>query len=216
MTSSAEKLYLWSDALKCVATLTGVNAERNSVRLSRTLFHPQGGGQPADGGTIAGRRVVGVRHADDADVDHQLEFTDGLAIGQEVELQVDPARRRLHARLHSAGHLISDAAANIAPQIRPRSGHHWPGEARVEFEGEVDDADRFANALQLELNVLLSANIKPETQLGEDGMRRVRFAGAPAPCGGTHVTHVDEIGAIEIRRAQCKRNIVRVSYDVGS
>ena len=36
-----------------------------------------------------------------------------FSVGDEVRVEIDAARRVLHARLHSAGHLLDSALANI-------------------------------------------------------------------------------------------------------
>ncbi|VTM72735.1 alanyl-tRNA synthetase [Raoultella planticola] len=58
-----ERLYYTSDAtegrarvLSCLAEADG----RYAIELDQTLFHPQGGGQPADRGWIDGIAVEGV------------------------------------------------------------------------------------------------------------------------------------------------------------
>ena len=47
-----ERLYYTSDATECLARVVNCLSEadgRYAIELDRTLFHPQGGGQPADG-----------------------------------------------------------------------------------------------------------------------------------------------------------------------
>ena len=51
-----ERLYYTSDAEECLAQVVNCLSEadgRYAIELDRTLFHPQGGGQPADRGWIA-------------------------------------------------------------------------------------------------------------------------------------------------------------------
>jgi Ser-tRNA(Ala) deacylase AlaX len=72
------------------------------IELDATLFHPQGGGQPSDGGTIDGVPVQRV-FADGETVWHRTATP--VAPGP-VTLSVDGELRHLHARWHSAGHLI--------------------------------------------------------------------------------------------------------------
>jgi alanyl-tRNA synthetase len=212
---ATEKLYLWSGDLRAEATITAlVDGERKVVRLSRTVFHPQGGGQRADTGAIGGQKVIDVRHAESDEVDHVVESLDGLAVGATVTAEVDAARRLLHARLHSAGHLIADAGAMIAPQIVGKAGHHWPREARVEFAGSVDDIPAFTAALSAKLDELVAQDL-PLSVLGDPASaRRVKICGDEVPCGGTHVAALAQIGPIAVRRVQAKGVMLRVSYGV--
>ena len=55
-----ERVYYTSDATDGRAQIIACTAEadgRYAIELDRTLFHPQGGGQPADRGWIAGQVV---------------------------------------------------------------------------------------------------------------------------------------------------------------
>ena len=87
---------------------------RTALVLDATLFYPQGGGQPADAGTIragaAAFAVADVRMRDGRVLHYGAFVADGdaaaLQPGARVTLEVDAARRRLHARIHSAGHLL--------------------------------------------------------------------------------------------------------------
>jgi Ser-tRNA(Ala) deacylase AlaX len=83
------------------------------THLPQQVFHPQGGGQPADTGTISGDGWgFAVEHVtvqkEDNSVEHHGRFVGGGAnssglVGTAVKLSVDDVSRRLHARLHSAG-----------------------------------------------------------------------------------------------------------------
>nr|WP_305794344.1 alanyl-tRNA editing protein [Halomarina rubra] len=83
------------------------------VVLDATLFYPEGGGQPADQGTLTtddGRwRVVDVQKNDT--VYHELDpvgETEGLpAVGTTVTGDLDWERRHAHMRYHTAQHLLS-------------------------------------------------------------------------------------------------------------
>lgn len=110
-----------------------------SIVLDRTIFHPQGGGQPSDTGTIEIiYRAEGAEDQlfklqvmklvnNDSVIEHVGCFvkpfepgstTDILALeGAEAVLKVDPDIRKLHARIHSAGHFI-DLAVRLPASLR--------------------------------------------------------------------------------------------------
>lgn len=214
---ATEKLYLASSDLTGDAIVTGlIEGERKVVRLSRTLFHPQGGGQRADAGTIGGVAVLDVRHAEGGEVDHVVADFGTLKVGESVALTIDAEKRLLHARVHSAGHMIADAAVTVAANLVPKSGHHWPGEGRVEFEGEVADANAFVVALQAEVDRLVAADL-PIAMLGDpNSSRQIRIGdGAAVGCGGTHVASLAQLEQVTIRKVQQKKGVLRVSYGVG-
>jgi len=143
------------------------------VVLDATIFHPQGGGQPSDTGTVAragggdALAVAAVRLSAGAVV-HVLAQGAApaemapLAAGDAVELSVDEAHRRLAARLHSAGHLIDVAMRDSGVELPPTKGYHFPtGGAYVEYSGKIGAAEREALApvVQEHLNRLVGAAI---------------------------------------------------------
>ena len=59
--------------------------------------------------------------------------------GDEVSLKVDEVKRRLHARLHSGGHLLDIAMQRIGKtELRPGKGYHYPAGAYDEYVGLLD------------------------------------------------------------------------------
>ncbi len=79
--------------------------DRPAVVLDRTAFYPEGGGQPADRGTLAGVEVVDVQERD-GEVLHVLA---GPPPSGRVEGLVDRARRLDHMQQHHGQHLLSAA-----------------------------------------------------------------------------------------------------------
>merc|ERR1719445_2066451 len=96
-----------------------ITSEGSDIRvvLDRTIFHPQGGGQPADIGCITSqsnsKAKLNVSHVKkDGNVIYhigQYNSEHTLQVGDQVHLHIDESTRRLHARIHSAGHLIDNA-----------------------------------------------------------------------------------------------------------
>ncbi|XP_004347898.2 alanyl-tRNA synthetase [Capsaspora owczarzaki ATCC 30864] len=145
--------------------------------LDETIMHPQGGGQPSDVGFIQWdaqpeRRftVVDVR-ADKgaaAVVHHYGSFgsqdLDDAALatasaGAPVTIHVDESKRRLHARLHSAGHLLDSAVRNLGHTgLVPSKGYHFPDGPNVEYLGELEQTvrDGLPAALNIELQRLIA------------------------------------------------------------
>ena len=63
--------------------------------LDRSAFYPESGGQMADRGQLAGRRVVDVQADDAGTVHHVLEGGDLPPVGAPVIGAVDRARARV-------------------------------------------------------------------------------------------------------------------------
>ncbi len=211
------KRYLASAELAGTATVTHVGDDgRPFVQLSETLFHPQGGGQKADRGTVAGRAIVHVAQSPDGEVNHYLDSADGLAVGQAVDVAVDPEWRRLNARWHTAGHLIAAVVERLFPPLQGVAGHHWPGEGRVEFTpADAANLEDVAARLPAALAAAVVADL-PVTVVGDPFASRAVVVGdsRPVGCGGTHLTSVGALGKVEVSGVKVKGGKLRVSYAV--
>src|SRR5580704_14499234 len=107
--------YKFEDTAR-VLSLQHVEGKGDSLILDRTIFYPQGGGQPADRGSITGDSgtfvVEDVRQLDGV-VHHFGHFSTGsLLDNAAVRLCLESPLRLRNARLHSAGHII-DAAVQL-------------------------------------------------------------------------------------------------------
>ena len=50
--------------------------------------------------------------------------------------------RKLHARIHSAGHLLDVGMRKLGFEHRPGKGYHYPKGAYVEYVGKMDQTQR--------------------------------------------------------------------------
>lgn len=158
------------------ATVLSVHQEeggRVAVVLDATVFHPQGGGQPADTGVISAggaRFFVEDVRAKDGVVFHygRYEGTEqgcGTVFkeGETVSLQVDAERRSFNSRLHSAGHLLDICVHNVGLfHLEPGKGYHFPDGPFVEYKGIIppDQIPVKKNELEREANRLISEGAK--------------------------------------------------------
>jgi Ser-tRNA(Ala) deacylase AlaX len=204
-----ERLYYTSDATEGRARVVGCVEQadgRYAIELDQTLFHPQGGGQPADRGWIAEIAVEGVTAFGDS-ILHLVPQP--LAPG-EVTIRIDGAARRQHARLHSAGHLIGLAGEQCGWQ--PTKAHHWPGEGRITFTSVASASLPEASVLQEKVAGWRAENLPRHISV-VDGLRRVGFGSLPDyPCGGTHVASLSELGEVLITQLKMKKGQLIVSY----
>jgi alanyl-tRNA synthetase len=197
---------------------TLLNGDTNAVILAETLFHPQGGGQKADVGFIGKAHVLHVVNREDGEVIHYVDSLDSLSVGDGVPLQVDPAHRRLSSRLHTAGHLLAAASEALVPSLKGRAGHHWPGEARVDFEiGGPEPDESFEAQLKGELSRLISLDLPVYATSPNSPPRLIQIGEyRPIPCGGTHVESLGAIESIEIRKVKKSKGLLRISYEVST
>ena len=137
---------------------------RTAIILDQTIFYPQGGGQPCDIGTIstnqARYRVTDVRLDAYGDVHHIGTFeTAQFVPGEQVDLEIDQDRRIRNAKLHSAGHLLDCAVAQLGLQIKPSKGYHFREGPYVEYEGEIASTPEMIQAIQTNIDALIEANL---------------------------------------------------------
>jgi alanyl-tRNA synthetase len=211
------KRYLGDAALTGVVAVAELIAgDRPIVRFKETWFHPQGGGQKGDRGTLGPVEVLDVRSAPDGDIDHFVSTIEGLEAGKTYPFVVDAEWRRFHSNLHSAGHLLSGVCERMFPGTRASAGHHWPGDCRVDFSGKV--LERIISGAR-ELEEAVNHDIKNGTPIGVVGDPYVnRACGVgdyrPIACGGTHASSAAELGSFKIRSAKKKGDLVRVGYEL--
>jgi len=213
---------------------TRENEKGLAVVLDKTIFYPQGGGQPSDTGTIKSDsalfNVTFVGLDEEGVVWHFGVFEKGaFTKNEEVILEVDGEKRKLHARIHSAGHLIDCAIQDINVEIKPDKGFHFAEGPYIESVGEVENKEKFKEDIEQKVNELVQSGLKLNKEiLSEDeaknqcveaplgkSVRMVGFKGYEAcGCGGTHVTNSSEIGNITIRKVSSKKGKTKISYAV--
>ena len=190
--------------------------------VERCLFHPQGGGQPADRGWLAGVEIVPLRDRESGLV--VAVAAEGgtlplLAEGQEVRAEIDLRARMTHAALHTAGHLIE--AAGRMQGWEMLSNIHFPGQARIEFQLPQPD-DRLAGpagreeataALRTAVAAAIADDLAVFARYGSDGQRVVHLGALhSAPCGGTHVRSLRDLAEVTVPTLKVKKGRIRVSY----
>ena len=211
-------------ARSCEARISA--AEPGAVRLDRTVFYPEGGGQPGDTGVLrmddgTAFAVQGTRKGEGADDIIHLIDPDSPppAPGSRVTAEIDWERRYRHMRMHTCLHLLS------AVVDAPVTGGQLSAEkGRLDFD--VDTKPEKA-AVQDELNALIARDFPVAARWISDealaarpdlvktmrvkppsGQGRVRVIDVEGidlqPCGGTHVARSGEIGSVIVRKIESK------------
>lgn len=212
--------------------------EKTIILLDKTIFYPQGGGQPFDQGIIENDKgqfsVEEVRYSDGL-VKHIGKFTHGcFDKGDVVKCAIDKSRRELHSRLHSARHVVDMAITALKLKWVPGKGYHFPDGPYVEYAGSLAGLDK--EKLKIDIENLCNTFIQEgrETKLlfmNKDEMQHVCHhvpnylpADKPArvvmygdfgvPCGGTHVQRLSDIKRMTVRKIKQNGPTIRVSYAV--
>lgn len=224
-----ELLYL-HDAYQrtCTATVTAVDAEANKVTVDQTVLYVQGGGQPADHGTLqspAGSvAITGVRKADGA-VWHALGDGPMPNVGDEVTLEVDWDRRHELMRTHTAMHLLCGVIWNEYGKS-VTGGNMEPLSGRMDFEFDPLP-EGFKDTIEAAVNAEIAAARPIEVSFLDRGaaledadlirtkvnlipefvteIRVVDIVGLDKQAdGGTHVANTSEVGTFSITKTESK------------
>ena len=132
--------------------------EHHVVITAGTIFHPQGGGQPSDTGTMESlpssasstastpntKFTVLTARKTNNQVLHLGVFHPPSAAfhpDEPIRQTIDPARRLLHSRLHTAGHVLGGAVRQLLEDkiegFDELKASHFPGSAACEFRGAI-------------------------------------------------------------------------------
>jgi Ser-tRNA(Ala) deacylase AlaX len=203
--------YLGSVRTEVIAA--GAGPDRPWVALADNIFHPQGGGQPSDKGTVNGIPVFPRRGDEGSEV--VLDFSEsepGLHEGDAVTANIDMEARKQHAALHTAGHLIDAVMRQLG--YRHVANNHYPGQARVEYLADSEvDKDWLAGVLSHRTAEAIAAGLRV-TASSQDSIRLITIESMGSdPCGGTHVPDLLALQDLRIRSVKIKGNRLRVGYD---
>ncbi|MCW5705696.1 alanyl-tRNA editing protein [Shinella sp.] len=210
------------------AVVTAVHQD-GGIELDQTCFYATSGGQPGDTGFLEradGSRIALGPAATGATKDiilhRPLEGEALPVVGETVVAHIDWARRYKLMRMHTACHLLSV----VCPY--PITGAAVGEEdSRVDFDmTETIDKDEVTARLmalvaenhpvfvqwitdaELAENpgIVKSKNVRPPMGLGRVSLVCIGENSAidSQPCGGTHVSETQEVGAIHIAKIEKK------------
>jgi alanyl-tRNA synthetase len=206
--------------------------------LDETYFYPEGGGQPADRGVVAGSEVVDVQKRD-GDVVHELADDPGVGAGDLVSGAVDPDFRRYCTRAHTASHVLYGAGRRLLDDLGYGGFDIGESKVRVDFSTptEIDDAtlvelERLVNRSVWDSRAVtwetvprekalardeVAFNAKTEEGVAGDTVRLVTVEDWDvAACGGTHVSNTREVGPVAVLgRSNPGEGLTRVEFAVG-
>ncbi|KAH8726027.1 Threonyl/alanyl tRNA synthetase [Phaeosphaeriaceae sp. PMI808] len=154
-----------------------------------------------------------------------------FADGEECLQAIDADKRRLHSRLHTAGHVIGAAVNRLVGEgklpadIRDGKASHYPSAAFVEFSGLIPGTAK--DAIQavvdgfVRADYAVSIDVWSEERAGEEwdggrwGVRVVRIGEVGSyPCGGTHVERLGECGRVVVRNIKRQKGVSKIGYEV--
>jgi len=207
--------------------------------IDQTLFYPEGGGQPADTGTLVSAdsmvRVDDVVKAGEVVLHH---ISGGvLRRGERIKGMVDEERRWSLMRHHTATHILLHAAKEVLGAHIHQSGAQKGSESsRIDIRHfkhitteELRKIETAANRMIMSsqpVEISIENRTKAEQLYGfslyQGGVppgkdiRVVKVAGDIEACAGTHCRNTGEVGAIKIIRVEhIQDGIERIEFTAG-
>lgn len=212
----------------CKARVIAHDPETGGLILDRTVFYPEGGGQPGDCGTLSWNGAIITisttnRTKESGQIVHIPIETIGTLlppVGQEVEITLDWERRHRHMRMHTCLHVLCGLIDGAVT-----GGSIGADKGRLDFDlPDPPDKDTLNEALkaaiaanypvtsgwitdeELDANPDLVRTLSVAPPRGQGRVRVIRVGESLdfQPCGGTHVTSTGEIGAVRIAKIEKK------------
>ncbi len=236
-----EKLFYRDPYLKeATARVADVkkNGGKTALLLDRTIFYPEGGGQPSDRGWIEGEnfrmRVEKVYGKNE--VWHEGHIEGEVKPGETVRLVLDWEWRYENMRNHTGQHLLSAVIKGLLDadttgfqifESYNKIEIDYPGELDWEliFEIERKTNELVWGDLPIEVSVYeelpeeLMENLrKGVSQKVKPPIRVVNIGNVDlSPCGGTHVKSTREIGLVKVLSFYRKsRKLWRIEFACGN
>ncbi|MCQ1833316.1 alanyl-tRNA editing protein [Neorhizobium galegae] len=210
------------------AVVTAIH-EDGGIELDRTCFYAASGGQPGDTGFL--ERADGTKiqlgqtkHGATKDIVLHMPLEGGAQplVGENLVMHIDWQRRYRLMRMHTACHLLS-----VVCQYPITGAAVGEEESRVDFDmGETIDRQEVTAKLmelvgqnhpvyvqwitdeELAANpgIVKSKNVRPPIGLGRVSLVCIGENSSvdSQPCGGTHVSETQEVGAIHIAKIEKK------------
>lgn len=230
-------------ALEFETQLASLNEEGTQLVLTETLFYPEGGGQPADTGWIAGIPVVDVQKGDDGVIVHTLSeplsihdrsstTTGDTEDGKTVTGRIDWDHRFEYMQQHTGQHVLSAALMAVAGAgtVSVAQGSEVTS---IEIDTDTLDApkidavvDRANEAIRENLPVtgfwiddrqLASYRLRrPTKRTGK--IRLVQIGDAPfdlVACGGVHLPRTGLLNLVEVVAEERIRGHQRLHFKIG-
>ena len=195
-------------------TVTEVTAD--GLVFDKTIFYPEGGGQPGDEGFITSgenkTRILGTKYINQKLV-HLVSETQNFKKNDKVKLELNWSRRYSHMQVHTCLHLL----CSIIP-YPVTGGSIGDGRGRLDFDLETkpnkEDVLNSLNKLisddhtisissitddELDQNpdLVRTMSVKPPRGSGTIRMIKIGENIDFQPCGGTHVKKTSEINLVQ-------------------
>ena len=210
--------------------------------LDRTLFYPEGGGQPTDTGTLTiGKKQFQVKDVQKIGnvIVHNIGRAEAVKKNHGVTGRIDWERRYQLMKMHTGTHMVAGAARKvIGPHVWQAGAQKGPDSSRIDLahykaftEDEVEQIERIANDA-VRKNYAVEKEFLPRS-VAEKKYGFVLYQGGASPgrmvrvidighgfdaeaCGGMHLNRTGEVDIIKIIRTErIKDGVNRIEFTTG-
>lgn len=218
------------DLLNFSSRIKSVWEDENGVMITllKSYFYPEGGGQPADAGTINGKEVLDVREKD-GEIYHKLASFSGLTINMPVECVIDRKTREDHSVQHTSQHVLT-AVLKDQHGIETLSFHM--GKVYSTIDTDMELTDELAASVEKSVNERIGEDLpvsvyhrdkwnlqglplRKPVQVDSD-IRIVQIGQIDwCGCGGTHVRSLKDLRIFKITGVEKYKGGSRIYFMAG-
>lgn len=221
-----ENVYLKEANCKILEVIT--EGDKKFLVTDRTIFFPEGGGQPSDIGYIGDMKVLDVIERDGETL-HQVEKVIG---NKDHTMYIDWSRRLDNMQQHCGEHILSGLFMKKYSAVN--KGFHL-GEEVVTIDIDIkdmtkemmDEIEDLANEAIYENKPVKihqgltkeeaeKFNVRKETKVDED-IRMVEIEGVDiVACCGSHPERTGEVGIIKVLKFEKYKGMTRIFFICGN
>lgn len=232
-----KKVYYEDQLLRsCRARVVKVTG--NAIELDQTVAFPEGGGQEGDHGTITTDDGLSIPFIDTQKIygrplrlqdfpginvetlihhivaEERVPDLARLAVGSEVHVAIDTARRERLSIHHTAAHLIFIGVELVRPELIPNVKGCHITEVGARFDFLVDErftADQVQEIAQAANRLVAErADIDQYPHAEEPEAWYWKLGQHVMPCGGTHLSKTTPVGEIVAQRKNLGKGMERI------
>ncbi len=198
--------------------------------LDKTFFYPEGGGQPADSGSIEDAEVVDVQKRGGEILHVVREISRKIKAGAPVHARVDWRRRHEYMQQHTGQHIISAALLTVGDH-NTVSVHQGEEYTTIEVDSEEVPAEDISAVEELSNRIIrehrpVTDEWVSEAEIGNYPLRRppkvsgtIRLVMIDdfdcVACGGVHARDTAEVGMVKCIGVEKIRGHARTVWKIG-